>query len=120
MLRRDMHAREPILKVQDIQLNPASQTVWKRRRELKLTRKEYHLLEFFMRHPGYVISQEKLLEHVWGSTANPMTNSVRMHIQTLRKKLDKNHPYRYIVTVNGEGYRLLEKDPKTEKNPAIC
>lgn len=61
-----------------------------------------------MSRPGEVISQEELLEHVWDSSVNPFTHTVRVHINSLRRKLgDDPQTPRYIETVAGEGYRLL-------------
>ncbi|WP_081752660.1 response regulator transcription factor [Kallotenue papyrolyticum] len=109
LLRRDLRVREPLLQHGDLKLDPASCIAWQRNRSLDLTRKEFALLEYLMRHPGEVVSQEDLLEHVWNETANPFTNTVRVHINALRRKLgdDANAP-RYIETVVGRGYRLRE------------
>ena len=108
LLRRDLRVREPILQVGDLKLDPASCTAWVGRRRLDLTRKEFGILEYLMRHPGEVISQEELLEHVWNEDVNLFTGSVRVHIHSLRRKLgdEVTHP-RYIETIVGEGYRLL-------------
>ncbi|MBC7343935.1 MAG: response regulator transcription factor, partial [Clostridia bacterium] len=107
LLRRDLRVREPVLQCGDLKLDPASCTVWKGNRRLELTRKEFGILEYLMRHPGEIISQEELLEHVWDMNANPFTNTVRVHIRSLRCKLgdDADNP-RYIKTVVGEGYCL--------------
>ncbi len=108
LLRRDLRVREPILCVGDLKLDPASRTAWQGTRRLKLTRKEFGILHYLMRHPGEVISQEELIEHVWGEDVDLFTGSVRVHIHSLRRKLDDRaeHP-RYIETVAGQGYRLL-------------
>lgn len=108
LLRRDLRVREPVLCVGDLRLDPASRTAWQGKRRLELTRKEFSILEYLMRHPGEVVSQEELLEHVWDMNANPLTNTVRVHIRSLRRKLgdDANNP-RYIKTVVGEGYCLV-------------
>lgn len=107
LLRRDLRVRDPLLQHDDLQLDPASCTVWQRKRRLELTRKEFALLEYLMRHPGEVMSQEAILEHVWDEAANPFTNTVRVHINALRRKLgdDASAP-RYIETIVGLGYRL--------------
>jgi DNA-binding response OmpR family regulator len=72
-----------------------------------LTGKEFSILEYLMRHQGEVVSQEALLEHVWDMQANPLTNTVRVHINSLRRKLEDmaETPY-YIETCIGHGYRL--------------
>ncbi len=108
LFRRDFRAREPILRAGDLSLDPASRTAWQGRRRLELTRKEFGILEYLMRHPGEVISQEELIEHVWGERVDPFSVSVRVHIHSLRRKLGEvaSSP-RYIETVVGEGYRLI-------------
>jgi DNA-binding response OmpR family regulator len=108
LLRRDLRVREPVLCVDDLRLDPASHTVWQGKRRLELTHKEFGILEYLMRHPGEVISQEELIEHVWGEEVNLFTTSMRVHIHSLRRKLGDNveNP-RYIETVVGRGYRLL-------------
>lgn len=108
LLRRDMRVREPVLRVGDLKLDPASRTAWIGRHRLDLTRKEFGILEYLMRHPGEVVSQEDLIEHVWDEDVNLFSGSVRVHIYSLRHKLgdDAKHP-RYIETVVGGGYRLL-------------
>ncbi|MEX0763157.1 MAG: response regulator transcription factor [Dehalococcoidia bacterium] len=107
LLRRDMRSRELALTAGDLKLDPAGHTVWQGRRRMELTRKEFSILEFLIRHPGEVVSQEELLEHVWNDDVNPFTNVVRTHINSLRRKLrDSPRTPRYITTVVGRGYRL--------------
>ncbi len=108
LLRRDMRVREPVLRVGELKLDPASRTVWVGRQRLDLTRKEFGVLEYLMRHPGEVVSQEDLIEHVWDKQVDLFSNSLRVHIYSLRQKLgdDAEEP-RYIETVVGKGYRLL-------------
>jgi DNA-binding response OmpR family regulator len=63
-----------------------------------------------MTHPGEVLSQERLLEHVWDENADPFTNTVRVTVGTLRRKLSNPEEARVLETVVGSGYRLLD-DP---------
>jgi len=108
LLRRDLRVREPLLQWGDLKLDPAARIAWQSNHRLELTRKELGILEYLMRHPGEVISQEELLEHVWDVEADPFTNTVRVHLHSLRCKLgdDATAP-RYIETVVGQGYRLI-------------
>ncbi len=111
LLRRDMNVRKSILKIQDVSLDPIEKVVWKSTRRIQLTRKEFGILEYLMRHSNEVISQEELLEHVWGTLTNPFSNTVRVHIQSLREKLLDDHTNpRYIETAVGTGYRFIKPE----------
>ena len=116
LLRRDMRVREPILKIQDISLDPVEKVVWKSAHRIQLTRKEFGILEYLMRHPNEVISQEELLEHVWGTMTNVFSNTVRVHIQSLREKLEDNSAtQRYIETIIGTGYRFISLEHESNE-----
>ncbi len=73
---------------------------------LALTPKEFAVLEYLMTRPGRVVSAEELLEHVWDEHADPFTNTVRVTVGTLRRKLVAGGEAQLIDTVIGRGYRL--------------
>ncbi len=79
-------------------------------RELALTAKEFALLRYFLTHPGEVLTAEHLLEHVWDEHADPFTNTVRVTISNLRRKLAEAGGEDLIETVVGVGYRLRESE----------
>jgi len=108
LLRRDVRSRAPLLRSGDLTLDPKAKVAYLGTRRLGLTAKEFGILEYLMRKPGEVVSQQELLEHVWDVSANTFTNSVRVHMNALRRKLadDPEHP-RYIETVINQGYRML-------------
>ena len=109
LLRRDLRVREPIIKVRDLQLDPAARSVMKGTAPLKLSGKEYALLEYFMRHPGEVVSQTEIIDHIWDDDVDLFTVSVRVHIHTLRTKLGQSNSGKpYIETLIGQGYRLID------------
>jgi DNA-binding response OmpR family regulator len=97
-----------ILAVGDIELDAARHQARRGDRLLELTAKEFALLRFFMSRPGEVLSQETLLEHVWDEHADPFTNTVRVTVGTLRRKLQVGNEAPAIETVIGRGYRLNE------------
>lgn len=114
LLRRDLRTREPILRIQEISLDPVEKVVWKSDHRIQLTRKEFGILEYLMHHPNEVISQEELLEHVWGTMTNAFSNTVRVHIQSLREKFeDDSTKPKYIETVIGTGYRFIQSEPES-------
>jgi len=107
LLRRDMRVRALLLHYADVKLDPNARVVWQGNHRLDLTSKEFSILEYMLRHQGEIVSQEALLEHVWDMHMNPFTNTVRVHVNSLRRKLgDLADTPRYIETVIGQGYRL--------------
>jgi DNA-binding response OmpR family regulator len=107
LLRRDLRVRVPLLQYKDVKLDPAARVVWQGNRRVELTSKEFGILEYLLRHPGEIVSQEAILEHVWDMQTNPLTNTVRVHINSLRRKLeDIAETPRYIETIVGQGYRV--------------
>ncbi|MDX1448611.1 MAG: winged helix-turn-helix domain-containing protein, partial [Acidimicrobiia bacterium] len=91
----------PVLELGDLSLDPARFEAQRGDRRLGLTAKEFALLEYFLSNPDTVHSQEDLLEHVWDEMADPFTNTVRVTISNLRKKLGDPS---VIETVPGRGY----------------
>lgn len=106
LLRRDTAPGSVVLEVGDLTLDDAKHEAHRAGKEMSLTPKEYALLRFFMSHPGEVLSQETLLEHVWDEFADPFTNTVRVTIGNLRRKLNIVGGEGLIETVAGIGYRL--------------
>ncbi|MGK5682640.1 response regulator transcription factor [Actinoplanes sp. URMC 104] len=104
LLRRDIGAGSSRLTVGDIELDTARHTASVADRPLTLTPKEFGVLEYLMTRPGHVVSSEELLEHVWDANADPFTQTVRVTVGTLRRKLGEGS----IETVVGRGYRLRE------------
>ncbi len=107
LMRRDAGRSGALLRVGELELDTARFEATRRGRLLDVTAKEFALLRYFMAHAGEVLSQERLLEHVWDEFADPFTNTVRVTVGTLRRKLvredDTEAP---IETVIGAGYRL--------------
>jgi DNA-binding response OmpR family regulator len=114
LLRRDSGASTAALTVADLELDTARHVARRGTRELDLTAKEFALLRFFMTHAGEVLSQETLLEHVWDEHADPFTNTVRVTVGTLRRKLVTGDEPQLIDTVIGRGYRLRDTEVAAE------
>ena len=77
-------------------------------RQIRLTAKEYALLEFLMIHAGEVVSRESISEHVWDEHFDPFSNLIEVYIQRLRKKIDEGATDRLIHTRRGAGYFLRD------------
>jgi DNA-binding response OmpR family regulator len=108
LLRRDTATTSSIVEVGDLYLDAAQHVARRGDRKLELTAKEFALLRYFMNHAGDVLSQETLLEHVWDEHADPFTNTVRVTVGTLRRKLAVDDEAPVIETVIGRGYRFSD------------
>ncbi|WP_339820857.1 response regulator transcription factor [Paenibacillus sp. FSL R7-0216] len=118
LLRRSSSVKSPVLQYEGLTLDTNRKEVWYGEERISLTRKEFGLLEYLMLHPGEVISSERLLEHVWDIHADPLTSTVRVHINSLRRKLSHHDPEageRYIQTVQGHGYKWAGTTAKKEE-----
>ena len=104
--RRGSLAVKPVLEVGDVVLDPARHYVTRAGRPLPVTRKELAVLEVLIRSGGAVVSPEQLLERVWDEHADPFTNTIRVTVMNLRRKLG-DPPV--IETVVGSGYRIVTK-----------
>jgi two-component system, OmpR family, response regulator VanR len=103
LARRAGRARPAVLRRGDLELDPARHVVTRAGEEVDLTPKEFGVLEALMGADGAAVSVEDLLQRVWDEHADPFTNTVRMTIMTLRRKLG-DPPV--LETVMGAGYRI--------------
>ena len=110
LMRREAASSNVVFTVGDIELDDAKKRARRGDRDLDLTAKEFALLRYFMAHVDEVLSQEHLLEHVWDEHADPFTNTVRVTVGTLRRKLSEDDEPQAIETVIGSGYRLLDPE----------
>ncbi len=108
LFRRPQEMASTILSVGDLQLDTKSFVVTRKQIPISLSSKEYALLEYFMRHPGQVLSKEQIINHVWDYDADILPNTIEVYIKNLRGKVDD--PFRndtpLIHTVRGFGYKL--------------
>ncbi|MDF1657038.1 MAG: response regulator transcription factor [Verrucomicrobiales bacterium] len=106
IVRRSTGEATHILKVGDLTMDMVNRVVMRGDEEIRLTMREFSLLEFLMRSPGRVMSRMQICEHVWNYTFDPDTNLVDVYIQRLRKKADQGFSEKLIETVRGVGYRI--------------
>jgi two-component system OmpR family response regulator len=104
--RRGEVERPTIVHVGDLRLDPATRQVWRGTTEIELTRKEFALLEAFMRRPGAVLSREQLLELAWDIGYDNRSNVIAVYVNYLRDKIDRPFGASSLETVRGAGYRL--------------
>ena len=117
LLRREATRTGSVLRVADVELDDSKHRARRAGRDLELTAKEFALLRYFMAHVDEVLSQEHLLEHVWDEHADPFTNTVRVTVGTLRRKLALDDETQLIETVIGSGYRLAAPDMPDAPDP---
>jgi DNA-binding response OmpR family regulator len=94
------------LRIADLLLNGETHEVRRGETLIDLTPKEFALLECFMRMPGKVLSRTRILEQVWGYSADPLTNVVDVYIRQLRRKIDDDYELKLLKTVRGFGYKM--------------
>jgi two-component system OmpR family response regulator len=106
LARRGGAERPSVLEVAGLRMDPATQQVWRGDQEIHLSRKEFVLLETFMRRPGEVLSKFQLLERAWDYDYENRSNVVEVYVRYLREKVDRPFGVESIETVRGAGYRL--------------
>ena len=109
LVRRGATERPPFLAVGDLTLDPATRRVSRAGTPVELTAKEFALLEYFMRHPGEVLSRTRLIDHVWDFAYEGDSNVVDVYVRYLREKVDRPFGSESLETVRGAGYRLREE-----------
>ena len=102
----------PVLKVLDLELDSISKKVKRNEKEIALTATEYKILELLMTNKGKVFDRIHIAEKIWGYSFNSGTNVIDVHINSLRKKIDKDFSQKLIHTKKGFGY-VLSDDPQS-------
>ena len=97
------------LQVANLNLEPDGHRVFREKTKIELTPKEYVLLEFFMRHPGEIITRTMISEKVWDVHFDTSTNIIDVHVSHLRNKIDKDFEPKLLHTVKGVGYVLEDR-----------
>ena len=121
ILRRSSKAREQevpeVIRVGDVELDPATRTVLHRGKPVDLTSVEFELLQVLLREAGRVVTREALVDEVLGRKFSPFDRSIDMHVSKVRKKLGDSDAGDHIKTVRGAGYIFALARPKL-KNAA--
>jgi two-component system, OmpR family, response regulator len=110
LARRDDRARPAVLAEGDLKLDPASKRAWRGKTELRLSPKEFSLLELFLRHPGVVLTRSQILDAAWDFAYDGTSNVVDQYVTYLRKKIDVPFGRHDLETVRGMGYRLSHEE----------
>jgi len=111
LLRRQSETKTPTLKIADLELDPMSRQVTRSGKAIRLTTKEYALLEYLLRNPKKVLSRTLIGEHVWDMNFDPESNVIDVYVSHLRTKVDKGFEPALIHTLRGQGYILSDEAP---------
>ena len=110
LLRRGPVTRSNVMKVADLEIDRVSHQVKRGGNSVKLTSKEYALLEYLAANSGRVLSRTMIIEHVWDQSFEGLTNIVDVYIRQLRSKVDEPYEQKLIQTVRSVGYTLSDSD----------
>jgi DNA-binding response OmpR family regulator len=106
LLRRPRQIAGEILTFDDLTLDTKAHTVYRSKKEIHLTPKEFMLLEYLLRNQGAVLPRSMILEHVWNMDTDPFSNTIESHVLSLRRKIDPDGKKSIIHTVPGVGYKI--------------
>ena len=106
LIRRGAVARPAVLTVGDLSLDPARHEVRRTAGLIGLTRTEFALLEYLMRHAGEALTRRRLIEHVWDYAFDGDPRIVDVYVRALREKIDRPYRRSSLQTVRGTGYRI--------------
>ena len=106
LLRRGPLLAPSVLSLQDLTVDTRARRVERGGRAIPLTTKEYALLEYLARRQGDVVGRADIAEHVWDDSFDPLSNSIEVYIQRLRRKIDDGQAVKLIQTRRGAGYSL--------------
>ncbi len=111
LLRRGAQVVPTVLGVADVELDPSRFEVRRAGVPLTLTRKEFAILEYFMRHHGELVTRTMLLESCWDESYEGLSNLVDVHVGRLRRKLESAGGPALLHTIRGVGFLMSERQP---------
>jgi two-component system, OmpR family, copper resistance phosphate regulon response regulator CusR len=108
LLRRDQSGRELLLRADDLEMDLVARRVVRAGVELDLTRREFELLEYLLRHKNATATRDMIAREVWKDVDGTMTNTIDVYVNLLRKKVERPDARQLIHTVRGVGYALRD------------
>lgn len=111
LLRRAQAAEGTTLRFEDVEMDLTKRTVTRGGQPIRLTAKEFALLEYFLRKPNRVLTRTNLGEHVWDMLFEDESNVIEVYVSRVRRKIDKGFDKPLIHTVVGTGYMLSADKP---------
>jgi two-component system OmpR family response regulator len=111
LVRRAKESEYIKLEVADLKLDPKEFEVFRGKKQIQLSSKEYALLEYLVRHKGQVVTKEQIIRNIWSIDDEVLPNTVEVYIKKLREKIDLPFKKKKLIqTVRGFGYKLGEKN----------
>lgn len=110
LLRRKSQDKSTLLQAGELTLDPVTRKVEREGKPIRLTSREFALLEYFMRNKGQILSRANLAQHVWNVSFDMESNVIDVYIKLLRQKVDKGFDRPLIQTIVGAGYVLKDED----------
>lgn len=104
--RKNTNGKSSNIHIEDLIIDLIARTVTRSGKEIRLTAKEFLLLEYLARNANRIVSKNQIMKHVWDLDFDPGSNLVEVHIYQLRKKIDKDFEVPLIETVVGLGYKV--------------
>ena len=109
LARRPSVTFEPVLRLADLELDPATHRAQRGGLHIALTAREFSLLEYLLRNPRRVLSRTQILEHVWDDNFDPVANAVDVLVGRVRRKIDRGGLAPLLHTIRGTGYLLTDR-----------
>lgn len=106
LIRRSHQETSPVLKIDDLEVDPLKHIVKRNKKPINLTPKEFAILELLLRHKGEVVSRTMIIEHVWDYNFDGMSNVIDVFVVALRKKINSGSNKKLIQTIHGVGYKV--------------
>lgn len=114
LLRRQQPYKSARLEIGSLVVDPATHTVEREGHAIELTPREYALLEYFMYHPGQVVTRDMIEQHIWNYDFECSSNVIDVYVRRLRRKIDAPFATKLLATIRGVGYCLSSPGSKQE------
>ena len=106
VMRRPQIRETGVVTIGNLMIDLGAQRIERGGEPVRLTRKEFALLEYLTRHRGEPVSRHDIFENVWGMDSDPFSHTVEVHILNLRRKIDTGREMKLIHNIHGRGYLL--------------
>jgi len=112
LTRRPKQSLDNVLSYDDLTLNTLTFEVKRAEKQIRLSKREFALLEYLLRHPNKILTKDQIINHVWNYDADILPNTVEVYIGYLRNKIDKSFKNKksLIQTVRGFGYKIGDRE----------